>query len=152
MTTKVHLAVDGRGMPLSIVVTAGNVNDCTAFPDVLAGIWVPRPARGRPRCRPDRVIADKAYSSAAIRRTLRKRGIAVTIPERVDQRAGRVRRGPRGGRPPRFDPALYKGRNVVERCIGRLKQWRGIATRFDKLARNYRAAVVLVTALLWINT
>ncbi|NYD51885.1 transposase [Actinomadura luteofluorescens] len=48
MTTKVHLAVDGRGMPLSIVVTPGNVNDCTAFPDVLAGIWVPRPARGRP--------------------------------------------------------------------------------------------------------
>ncbi|WP_312879816.1 IS5 family transposase [Actinomadura luteofluorescens] len=152
LTTKVHLAVDGRGMPLSIVVTAGNVNDCTAFPDVLAGIWVPRPAWGRPRCRPDRVIADKAYSSAAIRRTQRQRGIAATIPERVDQQAGRVRRGPRGGRPPRFDPALYKRRNVVERCIGRLKQWRGIATRFDELARNYRAAIVLVTALLWINT
>lgn len=62
-------------MPLSIVVTAGNVNDCTAFPDVLAGIWVPRPARGRPRCRPDRVIADNAYSSAAIRRTLRHPGL-----------------------------------------------------------------------------
>ncbi|MFC9970983.1 transposase, partial [Spirillospora sp. NPDC127200] len=54
--------------------------------------------------------------------------------------------------PPVLDPDLYKRRNVVERCIGRLKQWRGIATRFDKLARNYRAAIVLVTALLWINT
>jgi transposase len=50
-----------------------------------------------------------------------------------------------------FDPALYRRRNVVERCIGRLKQWRGIATRFDKLARNYRAGIVLVTALLWIK-
>ncbi|WP_171069025.1 transposase [Actinomadura geliboluensis] len=77
------------------------------------------------------MIADKACSSAAIRRTLRQRGIAVTIPERVDQRAGRTRRGPHGGRPPVFDPALYRRRNVVERCIGRLKQWRAIATRAD---------------------
>ncbi|MEV4258162.1 transposase, partial [Spirillospora sp. NPDC049652] len=64
----------------------------------------------------------------------------------------RARRGSRGGRPPVFNTDLYKRRNVVERCIGRLKQWRGIATRFDKLARHYRAAIVLVTALLWINT
>ncbi|MUN42857.1 IS5 family transposase, partial [Actinomadura sp. NEAU-AAG5] len=147
LTTKVHLSVDGRGLPLSIVLTPGNVNDCTAFPQVLAAIAVPRPGRGRPRCRPERVIADKAYSSAAIRRSLRERGIAATIPERADQRAGRARRGSRGGRPPTFDPVLYKRRNVVERCIGRLKQWRGIATRYDKLARNYRAAIVLVTAL-----
>ncbi|MEU8310781.1 transposase [Actinomadura sp. NPDC048955] len=103
---------------------------------------------GHPRRRPDRVITDRAYISAAIRRALRKRGITATSSERGDQRAGRVRRGSRGGRPPRFDPVLYKRRNVVERCIGRLKQWRGIATRFDKLARNYRAAIVLVTALL----
>nr|WP_206700216.1 IS5 family transposase [Actinomadura sp. RB99] len=152
LTTKIHLAVDGRGLPLSIVLTPGNVNDCTAFPCVLAELAVPRPGSGRPRCRPDRVIADKAYSSAAIRRSLRDRGIAATIPERADQKAGRARRGSRGGRPPVLDPGLYKRRNVVERCIGRLKQWRGIATRFDKLARNYRAAIVLVTALLWINT
>jgi transposase len=77
------------------------------------------------------VIADKAYSSAAIRRSLRARGIAATIPERSDQQAGRARRGSRGGRPPAFDPDLYKRRNVVERCIARLKQWRGIATRYD---------------------
>nr|WP_227023276.1 transposase [Actinomadura rubrobrunea] len=58
------------------------------------------------------------------------------MPERADQQAGRVRRGSRGGRPPTFDPAVYKRRNVVERCIGRLKHRRGVATRFDKLARN----------------
>ncbi|GLW67588.1 IS5 family transposase [Actinomadura rubrobrunea] len=143
--------MDGRGLPLSVVLTPGDVNDCTAFPEVLSQIVVPRSGPGRPRCRPDRVIADKAYSSAAIRRSLRRRGIAATIPERADQQAGRARRGSRGGRPPGFDPAVYKRRNVVERCINRLKQWRGIATRFDKLARNFRAAIVLVTALFWIN-
>lgn len=133
------------------MLTPGNINDCTAFPEVIGAIGVPRQGPGPPRCRPDRVIADKAYSSAAIRRSLRARGIGATIPERADQQAGRARRGSCGGRPPVFDPALYKRRNVIERCIGRLKQWRGIATRFDKLARNYRAAIVLVTALLWIN-
>lgn len=143
--------MDGRGLPLAIILTPGNVNDCTVLPDVLARIHVPRPAAGRPRCTPDRIIADKAYSSAAIRRLLRRRGIAATIPERADQKAGRARRGSRGGRPPRFDPLLYKRRNVVERCIGKLKQWRGIATRYDKLARHYQAAITLVTALLWIN-
>ncbi|GAA3510600.1 hypothetical protein GCM10022416_64080 [Actinomadura keratinilytica] len=136
---------------MSVVLTPGNVNDCTAFPKVLSQIAVPRSGPGRPRCRPDRVIADKAYSSAAIRRSLRRRGIAATIPERADQQAGRTRRGSRGGRPPAFDPVVHRRRNVVERCINRLKQWRGIATRFDKLARNFRAAIVLVTALFWIN-
>ncbi|WP_285498024.1 transposase [Actinomadura sp. NBRC 104425] len=73
------------------------------------------------------------------------------MPERADRQAGRARRGSPGGRPPAFDPAVDRRRNVVERCLNRLKQWRGIATRFDKLARNFRAAIVLVTALFWIN-
>jgi transposase len=146
------LAVDGRGLPLAVVLTAGNVNDCTAFEHVLEGIYVPRRGPGRARRRPDRVIADKAYSSRAIRCWLRSRGIAATIPERTDQQAGRARRGRHGGRPPTFDPLIYKRRNVVERCINKLKQWRGIATRYDKLARHYQAAITLITALLWINT
>ncbi len=57
-----------------------------------------------------------------------------TIPERTDQQAGRRRCGHRGGRPPAFDPNTYRRRNVVERCINRLKQWRGIATRYGRLA------------------
>jgi transposase len=76
---------------------------------------------------------------------------AATIPERTDQQAGRRRRGHRGRRPPAFDPNTYRRRNVVERCINRLKQWRGIATRYDKLACHYQAAVTLVSTLLWIN-
>ncbi|WP_425544525.1 IS5 family transposase, partial [Actinomadura kijaniata] len=131
LTSKLHLAVDGRGLPLALVVTAGNVNDCAVFDQVMTGIQVPRPGPGRPRTRPDHVIADKAYSSRAIRAHLRNRRIRATIPERADQQAGRRRRGSRGGRPPVFDPAAYRRRNVVERCINRLKQWRGIATRYD---------------------
>ena len=109
------------------------------------------PGRGRPRTRPERVIADKAYSSKAIRRLLRSRRIGCTIPQRSDQRNWRRLRGSYGGRPPAFDRSTYKRRNLVERCIGRLKHYRGIATRFDKLATHYRAGIVLVSALFWLN-
>ncbi|MGW3500186.1 transposase [Streptomyces globisporus] len=85
LTTKVHLAVDGRGLTLSIVLTPGNVNDSTAFGQVLDGIRTPRLGTGRPRTTPDRVLGDKAYSSRAVRHLLRRRGIAATIPERRDQ-------------------------------------------------------------------
>lgn len=151
LTTKVHLAVDGRGLPLSVVVTAGNVNDSTVFDTVLDAIRVPRATTGRPRRRPDRVLADKAYSSRAIRAGLRRRGIRATIPERADQAANRQRRGTRGGRPPAFDKGLYKDRNVVERCFNRLKQFRAVATRFDKLAARYRAGLHLASLILWLR-
>jgi hypothetical protein len=83
---------------------------------------------------------------------LRERGIAATIPERNDQIAHR-RKKP--GRPIDFGDeqrVRYKGRNVVERCFNRLKQWRGIAMRRDKLARNYRASICLAATLIWIKT
>ncbi|GHG94527.1 hypothetical protein Srubr_35560 [Streptomyces rubradiris] len=67
------------------------------------------------------VLADKAYSSRAIREHLRKRGIRAVIPVPADQRSHRLRRGSRGGRPPAFDRETYKQRNTVERCINRLK-------------------------------
>ncbi|EDY44547.2 IS4 family transposase [Streptomyces sp. SPB074] len=152
LTTKVHLAVDGRGLPLSIVLTPGNVNDATAFGQVLDGIRIPRAAAGRPRTTPDRVLGDKAYSSRAIRHLLRRRGIAATIPERRDQEANHRRRGRLGGRPPAFDRQIYRDRNVVERCFARLKQFRAVATRFDKLADRYRAGVVLASPTLWLRT
>ncbi|MEU9125744.1 IS5 family transposase [Streptomyces sp. NPDC048506] len=148
LTTKVHLAVDGRGLPLSIVLTPGNVKDATAFAQVLDGIRVPRTATGRPRTTPVRVLGDKAYSSRAIRYLLRRRGIAATIPERRDQAANRRRRGARGGRPPAFDKEFYRDRNVVEPCFARLKQFRAIATRFDKLADRYHAGIVLASLIL----
>ncbi|MFJ7912964.1 IS5 family transposase [Kitasatospora sp. NPDC096204] len=151
LTTKIHLAVDGRGLPLSIVLSTGNTADCTILPAVLDAIRVPRVGAGRARTRPDRVVADKAYSSRKIRNLLRRRRIKATIPERRDQIANRARRASRGGRPPAFDKAAYKGRNVVERCFAKLKQFRAVATRFDKLANHYRAEVVLASLILWLR-
>ncbi|ROR35868.1 transposase [Kitasatospora cineracea] len=133
------------------MLTPGNINDATVFGQVIGGIRVPRVDTGRPRTTPDRVLGDKAYSSRAIRRLLRRRGIAATIPERRDQAANRRRRGRLGGRPPAFDRVLYRDRNVVERCFARLKQFRAIATRFDKLADRYRAGVVLASLILWLR-
>ncbi|WP_373103500.1 transposase [Streptomyces rubrogriseus] len=88
----------------------------------MARLRVPR-RRGRPRTRPDVVLADMAYSSRVIRGHLRDRGIRAVIPIRADQSIHRLRRGSRGGRPPSVDRAAYKRRNAVERCINRLKQW-----------------------------
>ncbi|PPA38167.1 IS5 family transposase [Streptomyces griseus] len=149
LTSKVHLACDGRGRPLGFVVTGGNTNDCTQFTAVMDAIRVPRIGPGRPRVRPDHVLGDKGYSSKAIRTWLRRRGIPHTIPERADQIGNRARRGSRGGRPPAFDREAYKYRNVVERCFNRLKQWRGIATRYDKTVQSYEAAVTLASLLMW---
>ena len=80
-------------------------------------------------------MADKAYSSAANRAYLRKRGITAVIPVKEDQKKHRRARGRAGGRPPAFDPARYKERNTVERCFSKLKQFRAVATRYDK--RDY---------------
>lgn len=149
-STKIHLACDGHGRPLTTVLTGGNTNDCTMFDTVLAGVWFPPIRPGRRVTRPARVIADKGYSSKSIRAQLRRRGIRATIPERRDQRANRARRGQAGGRPPAFDPVIYKRRNVVERCFNRLKQFRAIATRYDKTALSYQAMIDLATLTLWL--
>lgn len=133
-----------------MVITPGQRHDSTQLGAVLDGIRVSRPGgRGRPRRRPDRLIADKGYSYPRCRRLLRQRGIAHTIPERRDQRA---RRAARPGRPLTFDKATYARRNVVERCNNRLKQWRGLATPYEKRAANYRAMVVLASIVLWLET
>ena len=78
------------------------------------------------------MLGDKAYSSTTAGAHLRRRGIKATIPEPADQVANRRLRGSNGGRPPAFDPAVYKQRNTVERAIGKLRQHRAVATRFDK--------------------
>nr|BEK67483.1 hypothetical protein KPHV_47100 [Kitasatospora purpeofusca] len=95
------------------------------------------------------MLADKAYSSRAIRRHLRERRIAAVIPQPADQIANRRNKGTRGGRPPGFDREAYKQRNTVERCINKLKQWRGLATRYDKTATVYRAALHIAGILIW---
>lgn len=104
---------------------------------------------GRPRTRPDALRGDKAYSSRAIRGHLRSRGIKAVIPEPDDQKTHRKRRGSRGGRPVDLDAVDYKNRNVIERRYCHTKQWRGLATRYDKHAIVYRAAVILNAVIAW---
>ncbi|WP_095534425.1 IS5 family transposase [Streptomyces prasinus] len=149
LSTKVHLASDSRARPLALRVTAGQAGDAPAFETVMASIRVMRSGPGRPRTRPDAVLADRAYSSRAIRNHLRRRGIRAVIPQPSDQVGHRLRRGRDGGRPPAFDAETYKQRNAVERCINRLKQWRGLAMRTDKLTIAYQAAPHLAAILIW---
>jgi len=150
--TKIHHAVDGRGRPLAVIVAPGQGYDGRMLPDLLDEIYVPRLGAGRPRTRPSKVLGDKAYSSRAIRTLLRHRGIVAVIPEPRDQQANRARSGSRGGRPVNYDHDTYKARNVVERSFAALKQWRGLATRYDKLAIVYRAGAVLAAIITWLRT
>jgi transposase len=150
LTTKVHALSDGAGRLLVVLLTAGNVHDTTMFGPLLAAVRVARAGPGRPRTRPGYLVADKGYSSRANRRLLRTLGIGHTIPEKADQAAHRRRRGSTGGRPPGFDKARYARRNSVERGFCQLKHWRGLATRYDKHARNYAGAINLAALLTWL--
>ena len=151
MTTKTHAIVDGRGRPLVILIGPGHVHDSPMLPPLLAALSVPRTGPGRPRTRPEALIADKAYSARAHRAHLRARNITAVIPEKNDQIGHRRQRGSAGGRPPNFDRTAYKGRNVVERGFNRIKHWRGLATRYDKHAVVYRGGVVLAAIMLWLE-
>lgn len=138
-------------MPLVVLTAPGQAGDAPMFPILISHLKVARSGSGRPRTRPDTIRADKAYSSRAIRDLLRSKGITAVIPQPADQIAKRQHKGRNGGRPPRFDAQDYKGRNVVERSFCRTKQWRGIATRYDKHNLNYRGGVVLNATIAWLQ-
>jgi len=134
-----------------LLLGPGQGGDSPMFAHLLDAVRVPRRGPGRPRTRPTRVLADKAYSSRANRDLLRARGITAVIAQPSDQAAHRKRRGRAGGRPPAFDVDAYKGRNVVERSFNAIKQWRGLATRYDKPALTYRGGVVLAAIVTWLR-
>ena len=151
LSSKIHQLVDGRGRPLVVLVGPGQANDSPMLPVLLANLRIQRCRPGRPRTKPDAVLGDKAYSARAHREYLRARGIKAVIPEPSDQIRNRKRRGSHGGRPPAFDAETYRGRNVVERSFNTIKQWRGLATRYDKLAIVYRGAAVLRAITIWLK-
>ena len=110
-----------------IIITPGNVADCTVGPEcvgLMDGI--------------KKLLGDKAYDSNSFRKLLRTNGIKPVIPGRANRK-----------KPIRLDRQAYKGRNVIERCYCRLKDFRRIATRYDKLARNFFSSVCLVAAMVY---
>jgi transposase len=130
-----------------VLPSPGQRHESTHLEAVLDAICVPRAGRGRPRKRPALLLADKGFSFEPCRRALRRRRIPHVIPERSDQRQ---RRAHRPGRKPTFDADAYRRRNVVERCVNRLKQFRALATRYDKTATAYHGLVTLASLVLWL--
>ncbi len=137
-STKIHIRAEGDGKPMVLLITAGQRHEQTMFEPLMEHGAIKRTGRGRPRVRPDRVAGDKGYSSRKIRRYLRRRGIGVVIARQKRER--RVR----------FDKAAYRKRNVVERLVNRLKQFRRIATRYEKRAVNYLAMLTVAAITLWL--
>ena len=123
----------------AVMVTVDPSPLCSALQPLMEKGSVKRAGPARARIRPKRIDGDKAYSSRSIRQSLRRRGIRYTIPRRSNEH--------RGGK---FDKALYRQRSWVERCFNRLKQYRRIATRYEKKAQNYLAILTIASILLWL--
>lgn len=134
------MITDGRGNVLSVVLTRGNRNECPVLGPLLASALANNPGH-----RPVRLAADKGYSADRIRDGLVRCGIQPVIPLRKNEH----RDDPdRWGE---FDAKAYRGRNVVERCIGKLKEFRRIATRYEKLAESFLGMVQLAVAVLYLR-
>ncbi|MCW2241862.1 IS5 family transposase [Azospirillum canadense] len=138
-STKFHVRAEGLGKPVTFWLTGGEVHDSKAFARLMGTGWTKRLGRGRPRLKPDRLAADKAYSSGAIRLALRRRGIQSVLPTKSNERPAAT-----------FDRDAYRERNRVERLINKLKQYRRIATRHEKRAVNYLAMITIAAILLWL--
>ena len=138
-STKLYLRSERGGKPLVVVLTAGERHEQLVLSALLRVGAVKRSGRGRPRIRPEAIAGDKGYSSGSVRPYLRERGIAAVIPTKADH-------SPQ----PAFDRVAYRARNVVERLINRLKQFRRLATRYEKRAANYKAMVTVAAILLWL--
>jgi transposase len=129
LTTKINAMVDGRGLPVAITLSAGQASDKAAVAELLAA----HPAPGD-------VIADRGYDAQAVLDLIAARGGRGHIPTQRDRKCQRT-----------VDPQLYRQRNLVERFFSKLKQFRRIATRYEKTARNYLAAVLITCSRLWMR-
>lgn len=127
MTTKIHLAIDALGNPVRLILTQGQSSEYAQSEALITGFLA------------DYVIADKGYDSDAFVEAIEEQGAKAVIPPR------RMRKEQRA-----YDKALYKDRNLVERCFQKLKHYRRIATRYEKLARNYMSMLTLVSTIIWL--
>lgn len=128
MTTKIHAVVDALGNPVALSLTPGQAHDLTQAAPLLEEV------------EPEALLADKAYDANSLIEALNDRGITPVIPNNASRSIKR-----------KTDFALYRERNLVERFFCKLKGFRAIATRYDKLANTFLAAVQLVSVLFWLN-
>lgn len=134
-----HLKAEGQGKPLTVLLTPGQQHESIVFEPLMHQGAIRRPGRGRPRVRPCRAVGDKGYTGRRRHAGLRRRGIRHTLPKlRTEDRAGP------------FDRATYHRRHLVENLIARCKQFRALATRYDKRAQSFQAAWVMVMTILWL--
>jgi transposase len=122
-----------------------------AFEPLLERLRIRRIGRGRPRTRPGRLLADKAYSNRKIRSYLRRRRIKATIPEKSDQQKTRVAKGSAGGRPPAFDTEAYKQRNPADRAFNTLTTVRANPTRTDKREFDAQGTLDIASIKIWLR-
>src|SRR5271168_2791307 len=125
-TSKIHALADDRGRPVAFALTPGNVADIVMAVPLLGAVAKPR-----------RLLADKAYDADSLRRWLKQRRIRAAIPSTASRRT-----------PYPLDRAAYKRRNVNERMFCKLKNWRRVATRYDRLARNYLSSLALAAIII----
>ena len=125
--TKIHALADAKGRLIAILLTAGEAHDCPVAERLIRRVKSP-----------DRLLGDKAYDSAQLREQLDRRGTKPVIPNRSNRK-----------QPFSFNKRIYKLRWRIESAFNRLKDFRRIATRYDRLARNYLASVCLAAALVW---
>ena len=139
LTTKIHVRCEGKGKLITFLLTPGQESDIRWAEDLMntGGI---RRANGRLRRYPQRLVADKGYTSQPFREFLHHRHIRYTIPHRRNEH-----------RPGPFNKHIYRTRNIVERLINRLKQFRRIATRYEKRAANFSAMITLASIFLLSN-
>ena len=129
-TTKIHVAADAHGNPIDFEITGGEVHDAKAAPQIIDKV------NGA-----ENFIADKGYDSEVIREQARTRSINPVIPRKSNSTKPN----------PEFDSHLYKLRHLVENLFARLKHFRSIATRFEKLARNFKAMVYIACTMIWLK-
>ena len=128
MTTKIHLAVDGQGRPVRVILTPGQCGDAPQAAALLEGF------------QPNHVIADKAYDSNALRDLIESTGAQAVIPC-----------NPTRKRLIPYNFTLYKLRNRIERCFNKLKHFRRIATRYDRQANYFLAFIHIASSILWMR-